>query len=319
MTRRGVAALAAGLLVLTACGDPSSGPAAEPIPGRVGLEVSGTAVHVQLPHGRIDFEVGVPGDLDPSDLLDPEDGSDARVVPISWTFTPGSGIDPLHAGLALAQDVEAEVALDVDGDRVPLGDAYSVPGGKAAQTEWFVPVADGVEASDLAVAVSFDGAEQSVDIVGDGRETGPAEALYADEITKADMTCAAEVDEDVIEADVQCVAGAVSLPWHQGVGWAPEAGSWWFVDVTTTVTDVHDRAGGRYEVRSMARSDSATARVAEEFSPSRSQMRTLDVYSGPRDEPPTVSLTDEVTLTATEAGERDGTFEVVLSGQATPG
>lgn len=319
----------AGLLValaLVGCGTDQGpgGAAGDPVEASSTADLSGTDGFIQLPNGRLNFSLTQPGEFAADQFADPDQHRSAlKYVGIAWDFVPGEGVPNDVSGFVLADDVPAEVSLRVDGSGVDLGPAYPVPGGEAPAGSLLVPVEDGVGLDEVEVALAFDGVEQSISVEDGVRIAGPAAALYEDASGPTELACAVRVGPTPVRADATCVAAAVALPWSTDVGWAADETTWWVVDVATSVTDLRDPQGGRYGAAAM--SDTSTvdgappeAVLLDEFSASRAELRTVQIFGGTVDVAPTVAISRSVQVTAQREGALKTGDTAELSGTASP-
>ena len=225
-------ALAAG--ALTGCGDDEG---QDVIDAADGASIEGTASTIQLPNGRLSFEVSDAGAVDSADVADGEGEPDGEYVGAEWTWEPGAGIPPLLAGFLVSDQVPAEVRMRVDDTWHDLGPAYSTTESGALATARYIAAGEDVEAADVTIEVDFDGVAQTVR--GDGSEADPGAAapIYDLEETQP-FECEAAVTPADVSGEPTCEAAVLELPYVTELGWADKGGSWVVVDLTTTLPEV---------------------------------------------------------------------------------
>ncbi|MCD4524563.1 hypothetical protein [Nocardioides sp. cx-173] len=232
--RRAAAALLACVagLTLVSCGDEEA--ATEVVPAASGASIDGEQSEVQLPHGRLTFEVTDAEEVTEDDA--PDAGTSGRFVGVDWTWEPGAGVPPLVSGFLLADDVEAAVRVQVDGTWHDLGPAYDTAEGGAAGTAFFVPAGDDVTAGDVRLAVDFDGVEQTVQGDGSGLEAGAAAAMYELTGEPVEPECPVALQPQGVAGEATCTAAFVELPYVTGLGWAATGTTWIVADLSVTAT-----------------------------------------------------------------------------------
>lgn len=218
-------------LALVSCGDQD-----DVVVGAAGASLEGEQSLLQLPHGRLTFEVTDAEEIPDGAASDAP--SDGRFVGVDWSWEPGAGVPSLVSGFLIADDVPADVRVQVDGAWHDLGSAYDTSAGGVAGATFFVPASDDVVAADVTVAVDFDGVEQTVQGDGSGLEAGAAAPMY--EITGEPTTpeCPAVLSPATAVGGATCEAAFVELPYVTDLGWAASGTTWVVADLSVTVGEV---------------------------------------------------------------------------------
>jgi len=247
-------------LVLLGClagcgGDPASpgvdGPAdgqADVVQARPG-QISGDPSFVQLPDGRLHFEISAPRDeLGADETADgeprtPEDGR--AFVGVLWQFKPGEGVPAWEGPLVTGDSPQIAVSLETGGTSYSLGVARrsdETPSDERSGSDFYLPVTG--SGQDVTLSVDLDGVSQSVDARTGDREPGAAAALYEPPKRSETKDCSSGSWVRRGQADVKCSWWRADLPYVAGLGWA--SGAPWTVISLGTRLATYDVGGGTY-------------------------------------------------------------------------
>ncbi|MDT9594030.1 hypothetical protein RDV89_13185 [Nocardioides zeae] len=168
---------------------------------------------------------------------------DGQVVAVRWSIEHRYALPPAGAEVDAAPPAgtpDVEIALTRDGDDVDLGDAgtTSVPGIAYGATEVtrggvVLGVAEGgADDADLTLTVTFDGVDQTLDLLSGDLETGRAAGLYDAQPRRytdgrCDLLAALPADVSLTST---CAVGAIELTaWTPRTGWVEAADDRWAV------------------------------------------------------------------------------------------
>lgn len=240
MCSRRTAAAALGWLILlpalAACGEDASGvETGDVIAAREDSQFSdGTPSSLVMPIGRLEIFLGKPtARLDARDTRQLEPATappGSTFVPITWQYDAGTFGD-YAAYLGGEQTPKVELRADRAGYRLPAPD----PTGQGGESFYVLVSGSG---RDLDLAVSYDGVEQSVDLLTGKRDAGDAAGLY-DLTPVSTRTRACERGADFNGTagypDYRCrYTRPVRLPYADGA-WAEPGRTFLALTVTTSI------------------------------------------------------------------------------------
>lgn len=295
LTARRARAYAAGALAvllttgpLTGCSSDADADELDPHLAST-TELEGWEGFVQLPHGQVRFTVGEATD---------GGGDGGRGVPVVWRFRPGAGVPADHA--RLVQDVTDTTTLTVQVGERRRALGTLAPTEEETRDGALVPVGEFAGADAMVLAVDFDGVTQQLEVGTGRRVEDEAAPLYAvEDRDPVRMRCRIAPTPSTLKARTSCRATATALPWVAGLGWAGHRRSWWVVDLDTSATGITDRAGTRYQARTMTDAstvggDAAALVVGDSFGLAEGQLRTLRVHLASATRAPSVRIQREV-------------------------
>lgn len=294
----GAVVMSLALLTLASCGDD-----AEVLVGS-GTALEGEQSTIQLPHGRLTFVVTPARPVDPDELDDSDAEPDGDHVGVSWEWEPRAGVPAKVAGLTLADDVPAEIGIEIDGTDHALGPAYSTREATAVAGARFVPVDGDADPADVVVSVTFDGVTQTVRGDGSGLKAGAADALYSLPQGSSPAACDVALTPATVTGSPSCEASTVRLPYVDELGWAGEGSSWLAVSVVVTLTSYAqggDESTVQKQTEELTLEGKPADRVVDQTQ-AGAQLTTLSVFGAPESSQ-SLELTRSV-LPATSAGEK---------------
>lgn len=211
------------------------------------VEGPGIAAEVATPGGSVGVGATEPGPAGGGHRA----GDDARVVAVRWEVL--YRYDPTVAADTAEADVpELTVAVRRGDEAVDLAGAgdTAVPGidlDAGDLPRGGIVMAIAPDEDDLVLTVTFDGVDQTVDLLTGEIDAGRAAGLYdADRSRYVPERCdLLRAAPDYVELEGWCAVGEVVLSsWTAQTGWVDEAGDRWAVVRTTAYVDVYATSSG---------------------------------------------------------------------------